>query len=251
MVNLMSLEGKRILVTGASEGIGRSTAILASNLGAKVVLVARNKEKLQRTTKELKGDGHSWYSFDLTIIKGISQLVSAIVKEQGKFNGLVHCAGISGLRPLKMTDYNFLNDMFLINFNCFVELVRCFSKKENYCSGMSIVAISSISAIRGYKAKTAYSASKSALDGAIRSMAKELGEKKIRVNSIIAGSVKTKMFEQYVVKTGKDEKEYELQDYLLGIAEPSDIANPVVYLLSDASRIITGIGLVADSGASL
>lgn len=250
MINPTDLKDKTVLITGASDGIGRATSIIISKLGAKIVMVARNKEKLQTTIDMLEGKNHRWYSYDLKKIEGIELFVKKLVTENGLFNGFVHCAGISNMRPLKMTNYGFLHDMMLINFYSFVELTRCLSKKGNYHQGMSIVGISSISSIRGYKSKTAYCASKAALDGAIRAMAKELGVKKIKINSIVAGSIKTKMFERFKERIGKDESNSQFDEYCLGLGEPSDVANAIAFLLSDNSRIITGTGLVVDSGVT-
>ena len=245
-----SLKNKNILITGASDGIGKSTAIIASKLGAKVIMVARDKEKLQNVMYQLEDENHSWHSYDLKKVEGIENLVKDIVRTDGPLDGLVHCAGISATRPLKLTNFNFLHDMMLINFYSFFELCRCVSKKGYYQKGLSIVGMSSISGIRGFKGNTAYSATKGAMDGAIRSMAKELGEKGIRINSIIACMIKTRMYEHYKTITGKEIDDSRFSLYSLGIGEPIDIANAIIYLLSDYSRIITGTGWVIDSGAT-
>jgi NAD(P)-dependent dehydrogenase (short-subunit alcohol dehydrogenase family) len=246
----MGLQGKNILITGASDGIGKTTAILASKLGAKVIMIARNEEKLQKVMRESEGNKHSWYSYDLKKIDEIENLIQEIVTINGALDGFVHCAGISGMRPLKMTKYNFLHDMMLINFYSFIELCRCISKKGNYKKNMSIVGISSVAGIKGFKGQSAYSATKAAMDGAIRSMSKELSEKDIRINSIVASMIKTKMYEGYRNKTGKTLDDPRFSIYLLGIGEPIDIANAIIYLLSDCSRIITGTSWVIDSGAT-
>jgi len=249
MINPLNLNGKTIMITGASDGIGKSTAILASQLGAKVIMVARSEEKLQNAINELEGNNHSWYSYNLKEIKGIEKFVKEIVHTNGALDGLVHCAGVSDTRPLKMTNYDFLHDMMLINFYSFIELCRCISKKGNYRRNMSVIVMSSISGIRGFKGKIAYSATKAALDGSIRSMSKELGCKGIRINSIIAGFIKTDMFERYLERIDKKD-DIEFKEYSLGIGEPLDVANAIVYLLSDCSRIITGTGWVIDSGVT-
>jgi NAD(P)-dependent dehydrogenase (short-subunit alcohol dehydrogenase family) len=250
MINPLDLSNKTVLLTGASDGIGKATAILISQLGAKVIMVARNEEKLQAVFEMMEGEGHRWYSFDLKEIDGIEALIKKLVAENGVFDGFVHCAGVSYARPLKMTNYNFLHDMMLINFYSFIEISRCISKKGNHGINMSIVAMSSISSINGYKSKSAYCASKAAVDGAIRAMAKELGAKGIRVNSIIAGFIKTDMFERFKERTGSDENDMQFEEYCLGIGESIDVANAIAYLLSNSSRIVTGTGLVVDSGAT-
>ncbi len=246
----MDLTNKRILVTGASSGIGRETSILLSKLGAQVLMIARREEQLKETLDELEGKNHKYYCFDLKTIDEIESMTNKIVEDNGPIDGFVHCSGISNMRPLKMTNYEFLHDMMLINFYSFVEIIRCVTKKGRYNEGMSIVGMSSISGIKGYKSKMTYSASKAAVDGAIRSMAKELAIKNIRVNSIIAGSIKTEMFNKFLEKKGIDEKDEQFNEYCLGLGEPIDVANAIAFLLSDASRIITGTGLVVDSGVT-
>jgi len=249
-MNLVDLSGKRILITGGSNGIGKATAILLSKLGAKVVLIGRNKEKLTNVLTELDGPDHSSYSYDLKQIDGIEPLTDQIVAEQGPFDGLFHSAGVSALRPLRMTNYNFLHDMMLVNFYSFVEIVRCLCHKGRYREGMSIVGMSSVSSIRGFKSKTAYCSSKAAMDGAIRAMAKELGDKKIRINSIVAGMIKTKMIEKFTDNSEIATISDQLNAYCLGLGEPNDVATAVAYLLSDCSRIITGTCITIDSGSS-
>ncbi|MGI5913075.1 MAG: SDR family NAD(P)-dependent oxidoreductase [Syntrophomonadaceae bacterium] len=250
MINPLDLSNKTILVTGASDGIGKATAILLSQLGAKVIMVARNEEKLQTVFEMLEGEGHRWYSYNLKEINGIEALIKKLVSENGAFDGFVHCAGVSSLRPLKMTSYDFLHNMMLINFYSFIEIVRCISKKGNHQPKMSIVGMSSVASIKGEKSQIAYCATKAAMDGAIRAMAKELSAKKIRVNSIVAGFINTGMLESFKEKTGSKENDSRFDRYCLGIGEPLDVANAIAFLLSDSSSIITGTGLVVDSGAT-
>lgn len=250
MINPMDLTGKTILVTGASDGIGKATSVLLSQLGARVIMVARNEAKLQSAIETLDGSQHRWFIYDLKEIEGIELFIKGLVKELGPFDGFVHCAGIGTMRPLNMLKYTYLHDIMLINFYSFIEVSRCISKKGRFGDKMSIVGISSISSIEGYKAKTAYCASKAAMDGAIRAMAKELAEKNIRINSIIAGFIKTEMFERYKERTGTQEDDVQFDKYCLGLGEPVDVANAIAFLLSDSSRIITGTGLVVDSGST-
>lgn len=249
MINPMDLSGKHILVTGASQGIGRATAIHISKLGAKVSLIARNEEKLKETLDMLEGDGHTVDSFDLKQVEGIEGLVAQIITKSGALNGLVHSAGIATMRPLKMTKSDFLHDMMLINFYAFVELVRCASKKKNYLAGASFIGMSSAESQVGDKSKTAYCASKAAMDAATKCMAKELEPKGIRVNTVVGGFIKTDMYNMYIEKAGEDAFDsHVLGRQYLGMGEPIDIANAIAYLLSDASKFITGTGFIVDGG---
>ena len=247
MINCMDLTGKRILVTGASSGLGKATAIKLSELGAEVILIARNETKLKQVISEMNGD-HTYYCFDLKAINDIESLIKEIVTNHGKLDGLVHCAGIATMRPLKMTNYEFLHDMMLINFYAFIELVRIYSKKSNN-NGGSVVVMSSIASKSGVKTKVAYCASKSAIDGAVRAMAIELASKNIRVNSIIAGFIKTDMYDQYLEQAGTDAIDREvLNRQFMGLGETDDVSNSIAYLLSDAAKFITGTGIVVDGG---
>lgn len=249
MINPMDLTGKHVLVTGASQGLGRATAIHISKLGARVSLIARNEEKLNETLEMLEGEGHTMYSFDLKQIESIEGLVKRIVSLEGALNGLVHCAGIATMRPFAMTKSDFLHDMMLINFYAFVELIRCISKKNNYLEGASFIGISSVASQSGVKSKVAYCASKAAMDAATKCIAKELETKKIRVNTVLAGFIKTDLYNMFIDKAGEDAIDsHVLSRQYMGMGEPIDIANAIAYLLSDASKFITGTGFIVDGG---
>lgn len=249
MINPMDLTGKHILITGASSGIGKATAIYLSKLGAKLTLVARNQEKLSGTLKLLEGEGHDIYPFDLKLVNLIEDLINKIVDNSGALDGLVHCAGIATMRPLRMTKPDFLHDIMLINYYSFVELIRCASKKDKYKEGASFIGMSSVASKYGDKSKLGYCSSKAAMDAAVRCMAKELAYKKIRVNTVVAGFIKTEMYEEYIDTVGEEAVDINISaNQYLGIGDTKDIANAMAYLLSDISKIITGTGLVVDGG---
>lgn len=248
MINPMNLTGKRVVVTGASSGLGKATAIRLSELGAEVVLIARNVDKLNKVISMLNGTGHSMYAFDLREIDKIEQLIKKIVSERGKLDGLVHCAGIADMRPLKISTYDFIHNMMLISFYSFIELSRVYSMKKNN-NGGSVIAMSSTASKSGVKSKTAYCATKAAIDGAIRPMSMELASKNIRVNSIVAGFIKTDMYDQYIENAGEDSmNKLVLNRQFMGLGEPNDVANAIAYLISDAGKFITGTGLIVDGG---
>lgn len=247
--NTNTFSGKNIIVTGASSGIGRGTAIFLSELGARIILIARNKEKLEETISQLHNGDHKIYPFDLKETEKIEGLVKDVVKENGKVDGFVHCAGIATMRPLSLTKTNFLHDMMLINFYSYVELIRCISKKGNCSEGASFVGMSSVASIDGIKSKVAYCSSKAAMDSATRCLAKELASKNIRVNNVVAGFIKTEMFDDYLETAGNEAVENNIYaNQYLGMGEIKDATNAIAFLLSDASKFITGTGFVVDGG---
>ena len=251
MINPMDLSGKTILVTGATGGIGMETSIQISKLGAKVVLCGRNEEKLQQVYEKLEGKGHVKYCADMSDIDSLEILIKTMVDECGKFSGFVHCAGIAFQRPLKMTKKENIIKMMDTNFFSFIEIVRCITKKDCFENEGSIVAISSIASILGKASKVAYSASKAALDGAIRCMVCDLKKKKIRVNSVMPCWVNTRMYTAYMNRCPDTFEVQEIKEkQYMGVTEPVEVANTVAFLLSDAAKTITGTSILIDGGMS-
>ena len=251
MYNLVDLTNKTIIVTGASSGIGRQTAITISKLGGKVVCIARREDKLKETMSLLEGKGHEYYSFDLSSLDEISDLFKLIKKDVGTIDGLVYAAGIVKDGPLNSVSPARIRALFDTNFFAFVECSRWASKKGYYNNGMSIIAFSSIVSIDGGKGQLAYASSKAAINGAVRCMAVELASKGIRVNAVVPGMINTEMYQGFLSVTGGNEadadKNLKRRQYL-GIGEPQDVANSVAYLLSDAAKFITGICMPVDGG---
>jgi NAD(P)-dependent dehydrogenase (short-subunit alcohol dehydrogenase family) len=251
VVNPMDLSGKNILVTGASSGIGKSTAILLSRLGAKVVLIARNEERLRETCSKLEGRGHQYYCLDLAELEKIEPLISQICVDSFKFNGLVHAAGEYQRIPVQNLNPDTVARIMTVNYYSFIELVRVFSKKKFNHNGGSIVAISSIAGVTGSRGLVSYSGSKGALDSAVKSLAADLAPKNIRVNSVAPGFIETELYYN-ILKTVDKEKfeEWLGTRQLLGLGKPEDVANAAAFLLSDAAGFITGISLIVDGGYS-
>ncbi len=249
MKDLVDLSNKTVLVCGASSGIGRQTAITLSELGARVVLVARREDKLAETLGMLCGEGHLYRVFDLSNTDEIEGFIKQLANDVGALDGVVYCAGISATRPLKMLKPAALKEVMNINFEAFVETVRCSAKKRAFNEGMSIVGISSISSTVGSLGKTAYCASKAAMDAAVRCMAKELAPSKIRVNTVCPGIIETELFEQFKSNAGDSrDAQIKLERQYLGVGQPGDVASTVAFLLSDASRMITGASIGVDGG---
>jgi len=247
----MELTGKQILITGAGSGIGKETAILLSNLGAKVILVDEDEQLLNETFDLLGKETSAFYVFNMYENQEIEPQIKNIVQKHGAFDGLAYCAGIGGVRPLSFTKYPFIHEMMNANVYSFIEFVRCITKKNSFVKGGSIVALSSVSSIKGLKSKTAYCASKAALNAAIRCMAAELSNKKIRVNSILKGGVETDTHKDYLKNVMDLDESNDMQKQLLGIIQPDEIANMIAFLISDATNTITGTSIVFDGGYTL
>ena len=246
MGKIINLENKVIIVTGAGSGIGRETSVLLANEGATVVMMDINVEGLAETAR-LGGEKCHSFPFDLTDVYAVAEVVSQSVKRYGKIDGLVHCAGISSRKPLNVLSKDGFSKVMDVNFYSFVELVKQCSKRKHIKDGASIVVMSSISSIRGYKAKTEYCVSKAAVDAFVRCMALELADRHIRVNSVMAAAVMTPMAQKAqeinAVVGGAD------FTAPLGISEPYEVANSIAFLLSDATKTITGTSLLIDGGA--
>ncbi len=246
--NPMSLEGKRILVTGASSGIGRKTSIILSKLGAQVVLVARNRKRLEETYTTLHGVGHSIYEYDLEKLNGIPKLLKGITFEQGLLSGLFHCAGIETTLALNAIKEETIQSVFRTSVYASVMLAKGFNHKDVRHKVSSLVFMSSVAGLTGIKGLTLYSASKAAVDGLIRVLAVELAAKNIRVNSVAAGLVKTEMYNALVERAPVEAIERKMKQNPLGFGDPEDVAMAVAFLLSDASKWITGTTMIIDGG---
>lgn len=248
-MNGMNFTGKKFIVSGAG-GIGAETAKLLNEFGASIILLDISEDNLNNTLTSLDGAGNKAYKCDFSDVEGIEAVIKIIVEENGYVDGFVHCVGIGAVRPLKMTKYDFMLKVMNINFFSFVEIVRCLSAKGRYNpAGMNIVGISALGAYLGNTTKTAYCASKGAMNAAMRCMAKELAPKNIRVNTVAPGVTDTPMAraaEDY----GSDSEEHKLilvRQYM-GICQPVDIANTIAFLLSDMSKMITGSCIAVDGG---
>lgn len=250
MSHPFDLTGKRILVTGASSGIGRAVAIECSKLGAELILLGRNEERLVDTIKNLDGEKHTYFVIDFTE-KNDFEGLNEFVLTHGKLNGLVHCAGITSTLPVKSISTERLQNAFESNVFGAFALTKWFTKKSViHENGGSIVFIASVMGIVGEVGKSLYSMTKGAIISGSKSMALELAPRNIRVNCISPGVVLTPMVENGVY--ANDEQLFQKVKDLhpLGLGIPEDIGHTVNFLLSDASRWITGSNLVVDGGYS-
>lgn len=247
--NPFSLEGKTVVVTGASSGIGRACAITCSQMGAKVVLMARNEQRLAETLSQMEGEGHLSVSIDLTDFVHLKECVRDIVSKVGAVDGLVNCAGISTTLPFKLVDEKKLHEFFCTNVFSAIELTRHFCQMGNLSkTGASIIFLSSVMGCLGANGKSLYSMTKGALISAVRSLACEYARRKIRFNAISPGALLTPINQNLPHMKDPEARASLEAQHLLGLGETTDIANACVFLLSDASRWVTGQNLIVDGG---
>ncbi|MDC1122023.1 SDR family NAD(P)-dependent oxidoreductase [Nitrospinaceae bacterium] len=249
---MYDLNNKNIIVTGASSGLGRAVAIKASRAGARVCLIGRNNKQLEETNSLMKKNDHFLLSTDLCDFDEYDKNFKNIVSSFGELDGLVHFAGIHMMLPLKVMKLDKLKEMLDINLLAFFELIKHFSKKNNFNkSGASIIGASSVMSLRGAPALSGYGCSKAALDGAVRSLACEFAPKKIRINSVASGFVKTPLNDKVFKALSPEAVDKIISSHPLGIGTPEDIANLVTFLLSDDARWITGSTISIDGGFSI
>ena len=252
MVNpIFNLNNKNIIITGASSGIGRQCAITFSQLGANVILIARNKERLGDTYSKLDKGNHLFIPQDITEYNKLEEVINIAVYKVGKISGFVHSAGIEMTLPLRSMQPTYYEKMFSVNVITGFELSRIISKKKYINKeGASFVYISSIMGILGQSGKTAYCSSKGALISGAKAMALELAKKNIRVNCILPGVVETEMSNKMFESLSDESKKEIINMHPLGLGKPEDIANACTFLLSNASRWVTGTNLIIDGGYS-
>lgn len=245
---MLDLHKKTIVITGAGSGIGQATARKLDSLGASLILLDVNSDGMKETMSYLSAQ-HSCYTANLCDFETLPELIEKIYSESGAIDGLVHSAGISSRKPLNVLSPQGFQKIMDVNFFAFMELVRLVMKRGRFNDGGSIVVMSSISAIKGYKAKTEYSVSKAAVDAFVRCMATELAHRKIRINSVRAAEVLTPLaIKAREISSSVGAPQFNAP---LGPSEPEEIANLIAFLLSDATKTITGTSILIDGGASI
>lgn len=245
MYNPFSLEGKTIIVTGASSGIGRAIAIECSKMGASVIITGRDPDRLDLTFKHLEGEGHIVIQADMTSQTDLEDIAGSIPE----IDGIVCSAGVLKTLPVKFINREDFDVVMDVNFFAPVFLTRAIINRKKLRRGGSVVFISSLGAFFANLGNAMYSASKGALNSFARVLALELSQRKIRVNCILPGMVKTDLLNVIPV-TAEDINE-DRKNYPLDYGQPVDVAYAAVYLLSEAGRWITGNYFVLDGGASL
>lgn len=246
--NFLDFSTKTILLTGAGSGIGKATALYLSSLNAKLLLLDINEDALNKTLG-MCNDKCDSLVIDLCEIYSIKNIVEEKLKNFGNLDGLVHIAGIPYISPLKTLNTDKVLKILKVNTVAALEITKLFAKQKNIAvENPSIVFISSVYGLVGSAANVAYAMSKSALHGITKSLAIELASKKMRVNCIAPGFIKTDMLEN-VADSFDENYDSRLNDlHPLGLGEAEDIAYAITYLLSDMSKWVTGSILSVDGG---
>ena len=244
-MNPFELTGKRILITGASSGIGRACAVCASELGAIVVLTGRRQAALEETVANCEGEGHVTVAGDIAS----PTFVKDLAEKSGKIDGIVHAAGIAPMCPVGMLTAADIESVMRVNYYSFLELMKHYSKNRFRNGKLSAVAVSSVSSESGWSGGVGYCGSKGALSASVRALAMELASKGIRVNAVCPSNIKTPLYETGALDMNDEASLEELiKKQPLGLGEPGQVAWPVCFLLSDAANFITGVNLPVDGG---
>lgn len=250
VANPMDLSGRTVLVTGASSGIGRDTCVLLSELGASVVLVARNEDRLRETLARMAPGNHLIRPYDVTEFQSTSDWMAEISRETGPIHGMVHSAGMAHTEALKLLDWDKYHQIMDLNLRSVFALVKAYRQRMVRARPTaSVVLISSVAAIRGYPGHSIYSATKGAIVSAARTLAVELARESVRVNCVLPGLVVTEMAATVKIVEGAWQKT--VDKHLYGLGSPRDISHSIAFLIGDTARWITGESLVIDGGLTI
>lgn len=245
--NPFSLQGKKVLVTGASSGIGRQTAISVSRQGGVLVLTARREDELKHTLGLLSGSGHEIIVADQTVKEQREHLINSVQQ----LDGIVFCAGKIDPFPIKFLTEEKITSLMDVNFTSTALLAGGLIRSKKIEANASLVFISSYGAHQTYKGGAVYASSKLALEGFSKVLSQETDPLKIRVNCLSPAMVKTDVYDEASKQLSDEIMNAHIDRYPLGVGYPEDVANAAVFLLSPASRWITGQNIILDGGLSV
>jgi len=244
--NPFTLKDKRILVTGATSGLGKEIALSCAKMGAEIIGAGRDEARVEDVLQQLRTISslpHRMIRGDLTVQQDRNELIATL---DNSINGVAHCAGISRLSPIRMITERHLRQLHAINVEAPMLLTQGILKRNLIASGGSILFIASVAAHIGVAGVGAYSGTKAAVIAMTRCLAMEVFKHRIRANCLSPALVDTPLTAEVV-----NEIEEERKKYPLGIGRPEDIANAAIYMLSDASRWVTGTTLIMDGGLTV
>jgi NAD(P)-dependent dehydrogenase (short-subunit alcohol dehydrogenase family) len=245
-----AMAGRRVLITGATSGLGLATAALIARCGGRVIAVGRDEARLAAAVGGLHGDGHASRICDVSDADATAALVGEVAAEPGGLHGVFHAAGAGLILPIRMTKSAHLQTVLGAAVGGAFGIARAAGRSGVMAPGSSMVFMSSVAAQRGRQGMAAYAAAKAAIEGAVRALAVELAAKAIRVNALAAGGVHTPMNARAVSSLSEDAADAYVGAHPLGLGEPDDVAGACLFLLSPAAKWITGTVMVVDGGYS-
>lgn len=237
---------KTYLITGANSGIGKQLSLKLSALGAILILIDKNDDQMSFIQKKFPRTV-SYHVFDLTEIEAIPEFMESLREQKYKLDGLVHCAGISPLMTLEDFDFNLSLITYKINLFSFMAFAHFFMDEKITNNGGSIVGISSSTSVYGGNRQYIYSSSKSAMNLFVKSTAKELAARKIRINTVMPSITNTEMVAKLRTQSEAIDMNVKYKQPL-GIVQPDDVCEAIIFLLSDNSRAISGASLRVNNG---
>jgi NAD(P)-dependent dehydrogenase (short-subunit alcohol dehydrogenase family) len=246
--NPLDFSNKRVLITGASTGIGRACALLLSQLGAQLVLNGRNETALQETLSLLSGSGHITAPFDMINTDELCDWVKSLTKDHGYLDCFVHCAGVQITKPIRLFNQAFFDETMHVNLASAMAIAQGFRMKRDRSKQGSIVFVSSIAGLIGQTGNTVYGASKAGLMSLTRGLSMEFLRDNIRVNCVAPALVDTDMATRTQKSITDAQYQHMLNQHPMGVGEPSDVANAVAFLLSDAAKWINSVTLPVEGG---
>ena len=248
MTHPLDMSGRVVLITGASAGIGRDAALLLAELGARVILVGRNLDRLNDVAEKLSGKGHGVVPFDLNQLEEIPGWMKRLAEKTGELHGVVHCAGVQQTMPLRAMTVKPAEDLMRVNVLAALMLAKGLRQKGVRAEEASLVLVASVMGLVGAPGRAVYCASKGAILSMTRALALELAPEKIRVNCVAPAFVKTEMLDELKAVAGAEQMAAVEARHPLGFGEPRDVSHSIAFLLSSASRWTTGTTLTVDGG---